>query len=445
MGGKDEFSLLLIRNVNQTYSQPDNDFRRWPLKYLKNKLISWFCSGKSLLLLIVFTVFSVQSEESNDYPISEKIQKIEQFLNESEKNGFSGAVLVSYKGKVLLKEAYGYADQKAKIPATTSMVFGSGSLTKQFTAAGILQLVKEGKISTDDTLSQFFDDLPEDKQKITLHQLLTHTSGIRSYSRCKGDSDCIDMEADEFFSKTFSTKLKFEPGSQYEYSNVGYSILGRIIELVSTEEYEVFLNRVFFKPLGMSKTGSLIPDWGASLYPKYYLYGKIQDDKRDTFIPKYQKANKVTWTVKANGGIHTTLSDMHKWMSALANHEILTEELINLLTDKHVEMTTSGNNFYGYGWGMFTTNHQSAKFVPLNTKFVRHGGSNHFFKSEVIWKQDEEQLQIIMHANMYSKSANRVPLNIVRFWYNPENVDEFKKSFWAPLAKCIWPVAKWFV
>jgi CubicO group peptidase (beta-lactamase class C family) len=398
------------------------------------KLISWFYSSKPLLLLIIFTVFSVQSEENNDYPIPERIQKIEQFLTESEKNGFSGAILVSYKGKVLLKDAFGYADQKAKIPATTDMVYDTGSLTKQFTAAGVLQLIKEGKLSTNDTLSQFFDNLPEDKKKITLHQLLTHSSGIRSYSRCKGDFDCIDIETDEFFRKTFSRKLKFEPGSKYEYENVGYSILGRIIELVSNEDYEVFINRVFFKPLGMTQTGYLLPDWDPSLYPKAYFLGKKEDV---TNIPKYQEAGRISWTLKGNGGIYSTVSDMHKWMSALANYEVLTEELINLLTDKHVRENASGNSFYGYGWSVYygRTSH---------TKYVNHNGSNAFFYADILWKQNEEQLQVIMLSNMYFKNMARVPSKIVNIWNSPEySPDEFKMSIWGPLVKFTWPVSKW--
>ncbi len=403
------------------------------------KLVNWFYSSKPLLLLITFTIFGAQSEESNEYPISEKIQRVEQFLNESEKKGFSGAVLVSYKGTVLLKEAYGYADRKAKIPATTDMVYDTGSLTKQFTAAGILQLVKEGKLSTDDTLAQFFNNLPEDKKRITLHQLLTHSSGISRYSSCKEDFDCIEMEPDEFFRKTFSTKLKFESGSKYEYANVGYSILGRVIELVSKEEYEAFLNRVFFKPLGMTQTGYLLPDWGQPLYPKSYRFGKVQDDKYDTYIPKYQNANKVAWTLKANGGIHTTLSDMNKWMSALANHDVLTEELINLLTYKHVQIGTSDNRFYGYGWTAFNTRQPKIEFV-------RHGGSNGFFSSNVIWQKDEEQLQVIIHSNQSFKHVSAVPTQIVNIWHRPEySPIQFKKSFWGPLYKCIWPVVKVFV
>ncbi|TDF35801.1 class A beta-lactamase-related serine hydrolase [Alteromonadaceae bacterium M269] len=395
-----------------------------------NKLINWFCDGKSMLLLIIFVVFGAQSEEINNYPVPERVQRIEQFLANAEKNGFSGAVLVSYKGKVLLKDAFGYADQKAKIPATTEMVYDTGSLTKQFTAAGILQLVKESKLSTEDTLSKFFNNLPEDKKKITLHQLLTHTSGISAYSSREGDFD--NTETDEFFRKIFSRKLKFKPGSKHEYENVGYSILGRVIELVSNENYEAFLNRVFFKPLGMTQTGYLLPNWDSSLYPKAYFLGKKEGE---TDIPKYQKANRVSWMLKANGGIYSTLPDMHKWMSALANHQILTKELIALLIDKHVEMGSSGNYFYGYGWA-----------VSARENAVWHNGSNAFFYSHIIWAQGDEPLQVIMLSNMYFKNVTRMPGKIVNIWKNSEySPDKFKMSIWRPLANLIWPVFELFI
>jgi CubicO group peptidase (beta-lactamase class C family) len=327
------------------------------------------------------------------------------------------------------------------------MVYDTGSLTKQFTAAGILQLVKEGKLSTEDTLSQFFDNLPEDKKKITVHQLLTHTSGIRAYSGREGDFDDTETdkffrvdfdytETDEFFRKTFSRKLKFKPGSKHKYENVGYSILGRIIELVSNENYEVFLNRVFFKPLGMTQTGYLLPDWDPSLYPKAYFLGKVQ---YETIIPKYQKANRISWRLKANGGIYSTVSDMHKWMSALANGEVLTEELIHLLTDKHVETGTSGNTVFGYGYGWVSTISHSK-----DVKYVQHSGSNAFFYSHIIWELDEEPFQVIMLSNMYFKNMDRVPVGIVNIWNNSEySPDKFKKSIWGPLVKFTWPVSKW--
>ena len=392
----------------------------------------WFFSGKAFFFICFFIVTGVRSEEDNDYPVAERVQRIEQFLADSEKNGFSGAVLVSFKGKVILKDAFGYADQQAQIPATTEMVYDIGSLTKQFTAAGILQLVKERKLSTDDTLSKFFDNLPEDKKKITLHQLLTHTSGVSAPFSLQDDFDYI--ETDEFFHKVFSKKLKFEPGSKHEYQNVGYSILGRVIELVSDETYEVFLNRVFFKPLGMTQTGYLLPEWDPSLYPKAYFLGKVEDE---TNIPKYQKANRISWVLKANGGIYSTVSDMHKWMSALATNEVLTLELINLLTDKHVE--TSSNAFSGYGWGV---NYGSLYHI----KYIQHSGSNGFFFSHIRWKQNEEQFQVIMLSNMFSRSVMRVPGKIVNIWNNPEySPSDFKKSIWGPLAKLTWPVPKWLL
>ena len=205
---------------------------------------------------------------------------------------------------------------------------------------------------------------------------------------------------------------------------------------MSNEDYEVFLNRVFFKPLGMTQTGYLLPDWDPSLYPKAYFLGKVEDD---TNIPKYQKANRISWMLKANGGIYSTLSDMHKWMSALASYEVLTEELINLLTDKHIERSASSKSFYGYGWSLFYSRNS-------NTKFVAHDGSNAFFYADIIWEQNEEPLQVIMLSNMYFKNMSSVTGKIVNIWHRPEySPGEFKKSTWGPIAKFVWPVVKWFL
>ncbi len=376
------------------------------------KLIIYFLAST-----FCFAIAEAKTLSSDE--ITSRINKIDNYLSKSEVNGFSGAVLVSYKGNIIFNRSYGLADKKNEIPATTDMVYDIGSLTKQFTAAGILHLVKEGKISTEDTLSKFFDNLPYNKKEITIHQLLTHTSGIADYPYDNRKDFYKHIETNTYFDKVFSLDEQFTPGKKFEYSNTGYSILSRIIELVTNENYEVFLARVFFTPLGMSQTGYLLPNWDASLYPKSYRLGTIPGE---TYIPHYQKRNKVPWQVKGAAGIYSTVTDMHKWLNAIAQEHVLTPELITQLKTPYVQMSHKSNNYYGYGWVVRNSNSETELY---------HNGSNLYFTADIHWQPVDNQLQVIMLSNINSKSTFEVPTQIVGLWEKPEtSPKEFKLPAW---------------
>jgi len=137
------------------------------------------------------------------------------------------------------------ANKEDVVPYTTTTVSSIGSVTKQFTATAILKLVELNKLELTDSLDKFFKNLPEDKREITVHHLLTHTAGFIDVI---GDGDFDDIPRDKFFKTVFSTELLHKPGTKYAYSNVGYSILARIIEISSGQDYEKFLNLFLFKP-----------------------------------------------------------------------------------------------------------------------------------------------------------------------------------------------------
>ena len=165
--------------------------------------------------------------------------------------GFSGAVLVAKGKKVILKRGYGLADRTKSEPITENTVFNIGSLAKQFTAAAILKLEMSGKLKVQDSISKHLDGVPEDKQAITIHQLLTQTSGLpREYSK----NDYDPANRDEMINRVLQLKLKSLPGTAYSYSNAGYMLLAAIIERVSKQPYEQFLRDALFKPAKMSKT-----------------------------------------------------------------------------------------------------------------------------------------------------------------------------------------------
>src|SRR5205085_8611691 len=161
--------------------------------------------------------------------------RLDEFLRGEEARGFSGAVLVDKEGRVILSKGYGLADRARGTRITEDTIFNVGSLAKQFTAAAILKLEMSGKLKTQDLISKYFDGVPEDKRAITIHQLLTHTSGLpREHSANSYDP----ANRDEMVRRVLALKLKSAPGAKYEYSNTEYMLLAAIIEKVSGQAYE---------------------------------------------------------------------------------------------------------------------------------------------------------------------------------------------------------------
>jgi len=235
------------------------------------------------------------------------LRSIAGYLEWEEQNGFSGIISINIKNKPLYTRTFGYSNIEKQVPINSETVFDIGSLTKQFTAAGILKLEIEGKIDIDDNLGKFFPDIPEDKMPITLHQLMTHTSGLkRSFGR-----DYSRTSKSDFLRILFSSELRHEPGSTYYYSDAGYSLLGAVIEKVTDLSYEEYLQEKIFKPAGMGHTGYVLPHWReeqiAHGYKKCKDWGKPMDMPWSSDGPY--------WNLKANAGLLSSSEDLMAWMT----------------------------------------------------------------------------------------------------------------------------------
>ena len=178
---------------------------------------------------------------------------LDEYLSRLERFGFSGGALAVRGKEVLLTKSYGLADRARRIPLTTDSVYNLGSITKQFTAAAILTLEMQGKLAVTDLASKYLDGVPADKSTITLHHLLTHSSGLES-DFSPTDYDPVGRE--EYVRRALQSTLLFKPGEGYEYSNAGYSLLAAIVEMVSGQPYEVYLTERVLKPAGMRETGT---------------------------------------------------------------------------------------------------------------------------------------------------------------------------------------------
>ena len=284
--------------------------------------------------------FSIASPEGNDMEKAawgeeimegEVAKKLDTYLTRITPFGFSGALLVAKDGKIILNKGYGMAIRSENVANTSETVFSTGSITKQFTAAGIMKLEMMRKLTTDDPITKYFDEVPEEKKGITLHHLLTHTSGVINFT----GPDFVETPRDETMQKILDAPLQFKPGKRFAYSNAGYSMLAAVIEKVSGQGFEEFMNKNIFTPAGMKYTGYRMPEWGKKVVAHWYVGDK---DNRTPLEKPYPY-----WNYIGNGGILSTTEDMYKWHEALLGEEFLSSEVKK-------KMFTPFLNDYGYGW-----------------------------------------------------------------------------------------------
>ena len=312
------------------------------------------------------------------------------YLRRLEKLGFAGVVLVAKGDTPLFAEGFGLADREHGVRWTPGTISDIGSITKQFTGAAILKLEEAGKLGVGDPITRYFPGVPPDKAGITLHQLLTHSSGL-------SDPDIDDFDPvplDEYVRQTFARSLLFAPGKGYSYSNANFSLLGAILEKLSGSTYETFLRERLFLPNGMFETGYRLPAWGESRFAPGYEAG---GGRWGTFLERPSAADGPHWALRANGGIHTTVYDMLRWARALLGGRVLGPESMKKLWSPWVN--EGGDTFYGYGWSI-------AK-APDGTKIVTHNGGNGIYFADLAIVPDRGVVVFVMtNVIAENRSAN---------------------------------------
>jgi CubicO group peptidase (beta-lactamase class C family) len=328
----------------------------------------------TLALSLTVSFLFVTNGKASDQPAivdgtvrDELAGRLDDHMKKLESGGFSGVLLVAKGGDVILAKGYGMADRDKKIRATADTVMCTGSVTKQFTGAAILKLETQGKLKVTDPITRYFKDVPAEKAGITLHQLLTHSAGFEAEL---GD-DYQKIGRDEFIRLALKSKLRNKPGERHRYSNVGYSLLGAVIEIVTKKPYEQYLHDQLFVPAGMTKTGYLIPKWK----PNELAHGYLRDGKDwGTMRDKAWDSDGPYWHLRANGGILSTAGDMYRWHLALLGEKVLPRSAKDKYFKPHVPERAVGGSHYGYGWVIDQT--------PRGTKVITHNGSNGIFSAD---------------------------------------------------------------
>ncbi|NQY29210.1 MAG: beta-lactamase family protein [Flavobacteriaceae bacterium] len=320
--------------------------------------------------------------------------KIDALLETKFKNNGPGATaLVSKGGKVIYRKAFGKSNLELDVPMIPENVFQIGSMTKQFTAVSILMLLEQGKLALNDDITTFIPDYPTHNKNITIHHLLTHTSGIKSYTSMRGLRDIArkDLEPLELIDFFKNEPMDFNPGEEYKYNNSGYIILGYIIEKVSGISYAEFVDTNIFKKINMSS--SLYGSKSKIIKNRASGYQKRSDYRNTTYIS-------LTLPYAA-GSIMSTVDDLLKWQQAISNNTLLQPETIKKAFTNYT-LTNGTKINYGYGWNINDIK---------GTSTIEHGGSIFGFKSMGVYIPTED-VYVIVLSNCDCNSPTTTALKI---------------------------------
>jgi CubicO group peptidase (beta-lactamase class C family) len=330
----------------------------------------------SLLMLSLLTVscgrLAAQNAESAGTKLDEHLSGL------ASAQRFSGAVLVARDGKVVLSKGYGMANYEWDIPNTPSTKFRLGSITKQFTSMAIMQLQERGLLSVNDPITKHLPDYPKTGDGITIHHLLTHTSGIPSYTGVPEyqKNMRVAFSTAQMIDGFKDKPLEFTPGETFKYDNSGYFLLGAIIEKISGQTYDQYLQTHIFDPLGMKDSGYDRPqtllkrraagyDWSASgLRNTEYL------DMGQPF---------------AAGSLYSTVEDLYTWDQALYTEKLVKRATLDAVFTPRIDAGATGK--YAYGWAVSTVHKR---------QMIGHGGGINGFSTFIARFPNEHAVVIIL-------------------------------------------------
>lgn len=310
---------------------------------------------------------------------------------------FSGAVLVAKDGKPVFRKAYGFADREWNVANTPETRFRLGSITKQFTATAILQLAEQGNLSVDEPISKYYPQAPAAWAPITLKHLLTHTSGIPSYTAIPSffnQQARLDKTPEEIIALTRDKPLEFTPGSKYAYDNTGYILLGYVVEKVSGRPYAAYLQDHVFTPLGMKDTGYDVSD---AILPRRAAGYSVAGGKA-------KNAAFLAMTLPyAAGSLYSTVDDLLTWDQALhAGKVIKPASVAAMFTD------------YGFKYGFG----QSLRVQNDGRRIWGHNGGINGFSTQINHLPDDG-LTVIVLANIEQAPSGRIADKLSSLYFDP--------------------------
>jgi CubicO group peptidase (beta-lactamase class C family) len=324
-------------------------------------------------ILLSFLTLSIAKGQSKED--KQLIKNLDGLISEKFNSVSPGcAVLVAKKGQMIYEKGFGTANLELDVPMRQEMIFRIGSITKQYTAISILQLVEQGKISLQDSIQKFIKNFPFKGHTITIENLLTHTSGIKDYGQLDAhipNAIRIEFSAKQIIDSLANLSLDFIPGSKYSYSNSNYFMLGYIIEQVSGKSYRAYLQENLFKPAGLSST----------FYdsPKQLITNRANGYSRDN--ADYTNVDYISMSlVYSAGALLSNVSDLFKWHQALYSYRLVKKET---LEKAFTSFKLANGQLAGYGYGWFVKDWKG-------TKSIGHGGAIDGFRSWEIYFPEQD-------------------------------------------------------
>jgi CubicO group peptidase (beta-lactamase class C family) len=386
--------------------------------------------NKSLTLIILFGYALLHNSVNAASDIK---NMMELYANKGHHNRiespFNGVMLVVKDDKVLLKKAYGFANKSKDISLTTSTPFLIGSITKQFTAMLVLQQVERGVLDLNKSVADYLPYFPKQNgQALTIHRLLSHTSGLPHYEGLQR----LNIDMDEFTTQKTTPKsyakiignmsLVNKPGTQFYYSSQNYILLGAILEQVTGLSFKELLEKNIVKPLGLTHTGYANNDELKSIIATGYKFKEVG------FFSELFSSEKGEYTLAKNrhqsntyttGGMHSTVDDLYLWSKAIKQHKILSKALTT-------KMFTPNLGGYGYGW--FINHETMIRFNP-SIQLISHGGSLDGYSSNIAMYKDGTT--IIFLSNVTPVGDIRLTMNM-HLSANNIAIDDFKRDIKLP-------------
>jgi CubicO group peptidase (beta-lactamase class C family) len=339
-------------------------------------------------LVLVCGARAASAQTAQDNAVSPKVDAcVESQLKEQRIPGLALAVVRD--GKIVKAQGYGLANVELNVPVTTSTLFQTASMGKQFTATAVMMLVEQHKISLDDRIAEYFDHTPPAWDSVTIRNLLTHTSGIPDYTDAKiSETEPLinlrqDYTEDELLRKFETMRLDFAPGTKWKYSNTGYALLGILIRKVTGEFYGDFLREHIFEPLGMASTRviserDIIPNRAAG----YQLVGN--DLKNQDWVAP-------SLNTTADGSLYTNAVDMAKLDAALYTEELVKKSSLDLMWTP-VGLANGMTYPYGFGW----------EVAPIDgRRVVEHSGAWQGFTTQIT-RYVDDRFTVVVLTNLDS-------------------------------------------
>jgi CubicO group peptidase (beta-lactamase class C family) len=298
------------------------------------------------------------------------------------------AIGILKDGKVAKAQGYGFANVELQVPVTANTMFQSGSLGKQITATAVMMLVEEGKLSLSDPVTKFFSDAPPSWKAITIEHLLTHTSGIPNYGK-----DSVNYRKDyteeDLVRLAYSRKLEFAPGSDWNYSNTGYILLGVIIHRVTGRPYWEMIEERIFQPLKMT-TARIISE--ADIVPNRAAGYRIDNGQLNN-----QEWIAPSLNTTADGSLYVSVKDLLLWAAAVRSRSLLKQSSWELIF-KPTKLKNGQSFPYGFGWFLDSRNGHVVRY---------HSGSWQGFRSHIV-VFEKDDISIVVLVNLAKANPENI-------------------------------------